>query len=66
MNEKRTRTTRHSIGDELTEARAEITRLKADNQRHRDALASAKAGNNLILTVVNELKDRLAQMFPTL
>lgn len=54
-----TKRTRHSMTDELRDARAELTRLRAENEQLRAAVVGAKASNDLIGTVVQDMIKKL-------
>lgn len=51
--------TRRSNSDDLIEARAEITRLRAENEQLRAIIVSAKASNDLVHSLVRDLVDKL-------
>ena len=50
---------RRSNTDDLIEARAEITRLRAENDLLRAAVLGAKTSNDLIHTLVQDMIKRL-------
>jgi len=58
--------TRRSNSDDLIEARAEITRLKAENEKLRVVIASAAYSNGLIETLVKDMIGKLEATFPAL
>lgn len=57
---------RRTTTDQVNELKAENAQLKADLEKCMAAMASAKANNEIISTLVNNLKNKLVEHFPTL